>query len=382
MKTTSAIAITQSEMAQRELIERICAAYAKAQESAKDYEQEYAATSWWQRVRAKNLSPVQTALASFDVAGLEHMYARFYRDPCSKGLIGWPRCWNGNTAREHIEEPDLHIMREETLYRLACWRAETHGQYPLSVLESPEVGEPFGVWVDGTFVATRAEYHHASACRTGSLARPSGTVVEIGGGYGGMAYYLLRQRSGLRYIDFDVPESLALAAYYLGNALPERTMVLCGEQQNIAKDLPAGAIVLLPPWQMTSLPDDYADITFSAHLLCDLQPTARERYLKEIDRFTSRYLLHWDREDDASTEAFNRHFQLMEKRRITWHLYRDPKAKEWDSLFQTRRNESALFKPGTEVATDEGFQPKDAGSIVIDQSGAFLRQQARLRKVR
>jgi hypothetical protein len=155
-----------------------------------------------------------------------------------------------------------------------------------------------------------------------------------------MAYYLLRQPSGLRYIDFDVPESLALAAYYLGNALPERRLVLCGEQRGIPEDLPAGAIVLLPPWQMTSLPDDYADITFSAHLLCDLQPTALDRYLREIARFTRRNLLNWDREDDAAAEAFNRHFQLMEKRRTTWHLYRDPNAKEQELLLQTRRTES------------------------------------------
>jgi hypothetical protein len=152
-----------------------------------------------------------------------------------------------------------------------------------------------------------------------------------------MAYYLLRQRSGLRYFDFDVPESLALAAYYLGNALPERTLVLCGEWQGIPEDLPASGIVLLPPWQMTSLPDDYADITFSAHLLCDLQPTAREKYLSEIARFTNRYLLDWGREDDAALAAFNRHFQLMERRRTNWHLYRDPNAKEWELLLQTQR---------------------------------------------
>jgi putative sugar O-methyltransferase len=233
-------------------------------------------------------------------------------------------------------------MREETLYRLACWRAETGGKYPLSVLESPEVGEPFGVWVDGTFVATRAEYHHASACRTASLTPPSGTVAEIGGGYGGMAYYLLRQPSRLRYIDFDVPESLALAAYYLGSALPDRTMVLYGEQRNPLENTPDGAIVLLPPWEMKSLPDGFVDVTSSAHLLCDLNPVAQERYLTEIARFTSRYLLDCGREEHALAEAFKRHFHVMEKRPTAWHLYRDPNANEWEWLLRTQRSEAAM----------------------------------------
>ncbi|HZC24565.1 MAG TPA: hypothetical protein VE866_14580, partial [Candidatus Binatia bacterium] len=219
MKTASTM---PSLTVQKELLERICAAYANAQESAKDYELEYGASSWWQRVRTKNLSPVQTALASFDVPALERMYGRFYRDQCSKGLIGWPRCWDRDAARKRIEEAELHTMREETLYRIACWRAETGGKYPISILESPGIGEPFGVWIDGTFVTSRAEYHHACAIRAGSLTPQLGTVVEIGGGYGGMAYYLLKQSSRWRYIDFDVPESLALAAYYLGTALPER----------------------------------------------------------------------------------------------------------------------------------------------------------------
>jgi putative sugar O-methyltransferase len=306
-----------------------------------DHAEEYGATSWWQRVRTRNLSPVQMSLVNFDIKALGRMYERFYRDPCSQGLVGWPRSWDSGTDREHIEEAELRILRDETHYRIGCWRAQTGERYPVSALESPDVGKPFGVWVDGSFVVARAEYHHACACRTSHFTSADGTVVEIGGGYGGMAYHLLRARTGIRYIDFDVPETLALAAYYLGNALPERKLVLCGEEEGALNGIEAGAIALLPPWRMACMPDKSADVTFSAHLLCDLAPVARERYLMEIARFTKGYLVNCGREDDGAAEAFDRHFHLTERRRTVWRHYRDPEAKESEQLFRPQLKESA-----------------------------------------
>jgi hypothetical protein len=318
------------------LLERICSAFAKAQELANEHAEEYGATQWWQRVRDRNLSPVQTALSTFDITALESMYARFYRDPCSMGLVSWPPGWEGASPRDAIDEAELRILRDETLYRIGCWRVETGGRYAVSALETPDVGEPFGVWVDGTLVVDRAEYHHACASRTAALASAAGTVVEVGGGYGGMAWHLLRVDAEMRYIDFDVPETLALAAYYLGNAFPERPLVLCGEEGDALRSLPPGSMALLPPWTMQCVQDKSVDVAFSSHLLCDLHAVARERYLAEIARFTTGYLVDYGREDAAAAEAFERHFHLIERRRTAWHLYRDAEARECEQLLRPR----------------------------------------------
>lgn len=321
------------------LLERICAAFAQAQELANEYAEEYGATQWWQRVRHRSLSPVQKALSISDITALARMYARFFRDPCSRGLVSWPPGWEGASPRDDIDEADLRTMRDEALYRIGCWRAETGGRYPLAALEAPDVGEPFGVWVDGTLVVDRTEYHHACASRTAALAGAAGTVVEIGGGYGGMAWHLLQADAGKRYIGFDVPETLALAAYYLGTAFPERSLVLCGEEGDDLTHLPPGSVALLPPWKMRCVPDKSVDVTFSSHLLCDLEAAARERYLAEIARFTTGYLVDYGREEDAAAEAFERHFHMIERRRTAWHHYRDPEAKECEQLLRPREEQ-------------------------------------------
>jgi hypothetical protein len=319
------------------LLERICLAYTKAQDDASEHLKEYGPTSWWQDVRDKSLSPVQAALTKFDIATLQSMYKNFYRDPCSKGLVGWPRSWSHASNREHIDEAELHIMREETLYRIGCWRTHTGRMYPTSALESPDIGRPFGVWIDETFIVPRSEYHHSCACRVGELTNSGSRVVEVGGGYGAMAYYLLRAATSIQYTGFDLPETLALAAYYLGSAFPERTLVLYGEEADAIDQLPPGVIVLLPPWKIANLPDKSVDVTFSSHLLCDLDPVAQKRYLTEIARSTKGFLVNCGREDDPTVKAFEQHFHGIERRRTAWHLYRDPEAMECEQLLQPRR---------------------------------------------
>jgi putative sugar O-methyltransferase len=318
------------------LLKRICLAYTKAQEHESEHVEEYGPTSWWQDVRDRSLSPVQAALTRFDIAGLQRMYEKFYRDPCSKGLVGWPRSWKGAGDREHINEAELRAMREETLYRIEYWRTQTGGKYPVSALESPHVGKPFGVCIDGTLVVSRSEYHHACAHRIAELTGPESRVVEIGGGYGAMACFLLAAAPGIRYAGFDLPETLALAAYYLGCAFPERRLVLYGEEGDALDQLPPDAIVLLPPWKMVSLAEKSVDATFSSHLLCDLAPLAQEQYLAEIARFTRGLLLHYGRDDDAAVNAFERHFERIERRRTAWHFYRDPHARECELLLRPR----------------------------------------------
>jgi putative sugar O-methyltransferase len=260
------------------------------------------------------------------------MYQDFYRDPCAKGLVDWPR--NSASTREQFEEAELRNMHNETLNRIGCWRHHTESRYPVSALKSPDIGNPFGAWIEGTFVVTRAEYHHACACRIAELRRADGRVVELGGGYGAMAYYLIRTSTTMQYIDFDLPESLALAAYYLGKAFPNRKLVLCGEEGDGLENVPASAIVLLPPWRMPWLTDKSIDVSFSSHLLCDLHPVAQVRYLAEIARFTKGLLVTCGREDNAFAEVVERHFHVMERRRTAWHLYRDPMAIECEQLLQ------------------------------------------------
>jgi putative sugar O-methyltransferase len=216
----------------------------------------------------------------------------------------------------------------------------TGGRYPLTVLQDASVGNPFGTMMEGVFVPANSEYHHACADRILSLTGEDAKVVEIGGGYGHMAYYLLRDAPGVAYLDFDMPESLALAAYYLGRSHPERRMLLYGEESLSIHAMENHDILLMPPWEMHRLTRGCANLTFSSHVISDLTPQARELYLRYIAFFTDGYVVdigcdpgpEWSK---AYEGTFARQFRLVEKHKLDWSAYRSPGVSEWQRIHRT-----------------------------------------------
>jgi hypothetical protein len=146
--------------------------------------------------------------------------------------------------------------------------------------------------LDGTLIRTGAEYQHYCAQRIAQLL-PDGAaaVAEIGGGFGGMAYYLVRDRPGTTYIDFDVPESIALTSYYLLKAFPKLKIVLYGEAALTAETIGHADIVLMPNFEIAALPAKAVDLTFSSHAISDVSPAWVREYLDDITRTTRKHFL-------------------------------------------------------------------------------------------
>ncbi len=72
------------------------------------------------------------------------------------------------------------------------------------------------------------------------------TIYEIGGGFGGLAYWVCLLLPA-RYHIYDLPFASAVQAYFLHRALPDRKLALCGER--VAKPVD---ITLMPAWAFLS----------------------------------------------------------------------------------------------------------------------------------
>ncbi len=335
--SSPAMSFDESEDA---LLKRICLAYQRTVESATDQASEFQPTLWWQEIRSRHLSPVQNALLSSDISALRWMYRNFFFDACGKGLVQHPPNRTNSGASFDLNEDDFRFIHEDAWHRIGYWRTMTEQRYPLTALQASSVGNPFGTTLEGVFVPVGSEYHHACADRIMTLTGEHATIVEIGGGYGHMAYYLLRDAQTIRYLDFDVPESLALAAYYLGRSLPEKRMLLYGEESLSIETIGNWDILLMPPWEMNKLTRGCAHLTFSSHVFPDMAPQTREAYLQQVACFTSGYVV--DIGDDPSQaagealeEVFSRLFGAVEKRRLYWSMYRAPGASEWERVYRT-----------------------------------------------
>ena len=326
------------------LLNRICAAYKATVEHPECARLAYRATGWWQQIRHRSLAPVRQALLKNDIAALSGMYRNFFRDPCSTGLTSVP--YGMTRAYFGGRMTDLHrrIYLADTLYRLDYWRRETGGRFHLQDLAVPPIGNPFGVCLEGTLVSARSEFQHHCADRVINLL-PSklSTVVEIGGGFGGMAYYLLRDQPKTKYCDFDLPESIAIATYYLMKAFPLKTFLLFGEAPLDSEAIAHADVVLMPLFCLEHLQTATVDVTFSSHAMTDIEAGELALYLETIHRVTrNRFLFVGTASlpnlpgllgDDAGL------FHLEERRQLRWSGHRLSQADEIEELYSFNRAE-------------------------------------------
>lgn len=311
-----------------ELLERICAAYSKAVNQKQLAPEAYAATQWWQEVRQRDLGPVTQALLTQDIAALRRMYRNFYRDSCSAGLLGAPYGMTKAYFGGKIKDVHRHFYLSHVLYRLDYWKSQTDGCFQLQDLAGPGIGNPFGVFIDGTHISIGSEYAHYCAHRIcAQLETEPATVAEIGGGFGGMAYFLLRDRPRVTYLDFDLPESIALATYYLSKSFPYLTFLLYGEGELTREAIAQTDVVMMPVFELATVPAGIADVAFSSHAMSDISPEAMVEYLNNIERFTRGCFLYLGnyRASQSISDLVSRKyasFELAETRSSGWHSHK------------------------------------------------------------
>jgi putative sugar O-methyltransferase len=321
------------------LLERICDSYIKAATQEKSVPAIYRATAWWQQQRELSLDPVIQALKARNVAALRRMYSNFYRDPCSGGLIA------AQALSQHYSggpTKDFHrrLFLVDALYRIDYWKARMGERFSASDLAGPSIGNPFGVVIDGTLIRVGSEYQHYCAHRISRFLKSERAVVaEIGGGFGGMAYYLLRDRPATTYIDFDVPESIALAAYYLSKSFPRLNVLLYGEGDLTEEAISQSDIVLLPAFELAAMPSQCVDVTFSSHAISDLTLEAVTGYLESVAKITRKDLLCIGQSVSSkviSEVVENRHpsWRLGETRVSRWHDHRMPGVSEMEFVYR------------------------------------------------
>jgi hypothetical protein len=315
------------------LLQRICNAYSKAMERQPAAPETFQANRWWRLVEGGNLGPVKRALAAHDLASLRLMYRNFFRDRCGAGLVGLPGI--GNAFSRYKE-----LFLIDALHRIDLWGRRTSGRFPLADLETPDIGNPLGVVMGDIRVRTGSEDQHFYARKIIDLTVSAVTpvVAEIGGGFGGMAYFLLRDRPGLTYLDFDVPESVALASWYLLKAFPHLKATLYGEALLTAETLKSSGIILMPGFMLPHMPDRGVDVSFNSHVLSDMSPASIHQYLAEIVRTTRHSILHVNggescRAISAWLAGNATDFALVDQQRAEWNAARSLHPNETECLY-------------------------------------------------
>jgi hypothetical protein len=326
-----------------DLLQRICRAYARAVEDQRHAPRCYEPTEYWKEMQRSGLAPVMQALQSADIASLQVMYRNFFRAGCAAGLVGVPFGMWKAYFQGPIQEVYLRSFLGDALYRIDHWISQTGGRFALQDLVGPDIGNPFGVLINGTLVRRGSEYQHYCAQQILKLGGGPRFIAEIGGGYGGLAYYLLRDGANVTFIDFDVPESIALTSYYLLKVFPSLRIVLYGERELSEETLATSDVILMPLLAMPNLPARSVHVMFTSHAMSDLSPTSVAEYMDVVVRSTRDHFLYLGTVPvaDAISTILRQRYNLpgpSEERASDWNRHIAPDVREVECTYRLADN--------------------------------------------
>ncbi|NBV28682.1 putative sugar O-methyltransferase, partial [bacterium] len=272
---------TSSTEINQESIKRIACAYIAAKSDQKIASEHHRPNAMWDPIFKKQHQKISDALLTEDYESIVKIYSRFFRESCSFGLHG---CYGDMTPffKEKIALHDkLYYMidfnHREKLYE------DLIDEGSSTTLNSPIIGAPYGLTRNNKFISDGSSYKHYYSTRISSLLNFENeeTVLEIGGGHGGMAYYLNRD-SKVKYIDLDLPENMALTAFYLMHTLPTKKIMLYGEDS--IDNLSKYDIVILPSFAIDQIKSTSVDLVFNSYSFGEMSSNTVEMYLSETDR--------------------------------------------------------------------------------------------------
>jgi SAM-dependent methyltransferase len=129
--------------------------------------------------------------------------------------------------------------------------------------------------------------------------RPLRSILELGAGYGRVAYVLLQAHPRVRYTIVDIPPALYVSQRYLTDVLPERRVFRLrpfADHAAVADEMTAADLVFLEPQQLELLPERSFDLGITISTLHEMRPEQIAQYVRQLDRLCdSVYTKQWRR---------------------------------------------------------------------------------------
>lgn len=269
------------------IVERIFAAYRKMKEDQKHALECYAPSSHWQVRVDRAYSYLNIGLERKDIDTFHFFLANF----------GTWKDYLGVEAETRIRSTDSFIKRlwlQNILYKqIKIWQWNYNDQKPISRLDHPIHGNQTGAYVDGAFVSVNATFWEIyGTLLSGIISKINHPVVaELGAGYGNCAYFTLRDIDDFTYVDFDLPETLCLAAYYLMKTYPNKKALLYGEESYSTDAHSKYDLIFMPCYEISKVGTNTIDLFINNHSLGEMTKDAVSNYVAHIANST-RYFFH------------------------------------------------------------------------------------------
>jgi len=202
---------------------------------------------------------------------------------------------------------------------LKLWKFFNCKYSNLSDIHLPNYGNHNGALINNHFVVIGSFFNdiYSKIIKKYLKKKERNIFLDLGAGYGKLAYYILRDIENSCFIDLDIPEVLILASYYLSKCFPEKKIFLYGENSINDKLTKDYDLVFLPNWEIEKIKENEIEIVINKNSLGEMDSNAAKNYINHIHRI-SKYFFSMNHESfrneiDGNFSLINEEYNLENK---------------------------------------------------------------------
>lgn len=271
------------------VVARIFQSFRKMKEDQRTAPDIYRPSSLWQETLDKSYCYLTEGLESNDVDRFHFFLSNFGSWKEYHGVENTTLIREGATSTLKAR----HLTNVMFYQQLMRWKWFYNDRKPVSALAYPTYGNQSGAYIGETFVGVGSFFNEIyGSILSGILddiERP--VVADLGAGYGKLAYFTLRDIWTSCFIDFDLPETLCLAAYYLMMTWPDKRALLYGEAEYSSEAHDSYDLIFMPSYEITKAGDQTVDLFINKNSLGEMTREATANYIEWIARSTN-YFFH------------------------------------------------------------------------------------------
>lgn len=295
----------------------------------------------WQEQINNSYAPFLQSLESDSIEAFHHLLSNFGSWPHYTGISG------NMLMRSFASNPLGRRYLTNTYFNnhVNLWKWLHGARTPVSELDCPVHGNQAGVFHEGNFIVPSSCANHYNTGMLSALLNDDTDAVigELGGGCGQFAYYLLKKLNTYKYIDYDLPEPLCVAAYYLMLALPDKGVNLFGESRSAGTVL--ADLNFVPNFLIKEHPEIEFDLFLNKNSLGEMNSETIAYYLEFIlDK--SYYFFHMNHDNhrnvfSSNYESLLSHefpvnddqYELLFRYPDIWHMLQNNKIDFYMDIF-------------------------------------------------
>jgi putative sugar O-methyltransferase len=278
---------------EREIVEEVISSFNAAKRMQPSIAIPYRPSGVWRDFLDPRLGYFYDIISKKDHESVAKYLRNFFRNQAISGL------WSGEInvfQAFHNLDKLAQLQREHTMKeQYLVWRRNLPS-VDLKELDAPRVGNPWGYRFDDYLLYEPVLEYNFQAHYFDELLKDIKTpvVIEIGGGFGGLAHHLLCLRPSIKYIGFDLPENILIQTYYLSCIFPNAKILT---YENNAPTLTLEQlddydIVLLPNFELKRTESLIADLIVNVRCLSGMSHEAITEYFTQIDRLGRLFFYH------------------------------------------------------------------------------------------